>query len=88
MAWQARCDSSPAFLIDTLVLHKTPIQTELCANMYNLADKLVLPQLQAKLRHIFPRAYYGFRDGFREPHERSSEDPWDEEDAKQTDTSC
>lgn len=27
MAWRARCDSSPGFLIDTLVLRKTPIQT-------------------------------------------------------------
>ncbi|KAK5100239.1 hypothetical protein LTR70_001773 [Exophiala xenobiotica] len=52
---------------------------ELCIKMYNLAGKLMLPELQAELRNIFLRAYYGHR----EPnYAGTSHDPLTEEGNK------
>lgn len=52
---------------------------ELCINMYNLAGRLMLPELQAELRNIFLRAYYGHR----EPNPAGpNKDPLTEEDNK------
>jgi len=59
---------------------KVNTDCELCINMYNLAGRLMLPELQAELRNIFLRAYYGHR----EPNPVGpNKDPLTEEDNKE-----
>jgi len=51
------------------------VDSKLCVKMYNLADRIMLPELQAELRHIFLRAYYGHRI----PNNGKDEDITDDE---------
>lgn len=59
------------------------VDCELCVKMYNLADRIMLPELQAELRHIFLRAYYRHRESNNENDKDMTEDPLSEEDVEE-----